>query len=262
MRDSGIDPVFYTYYDPSTCGLNFEGMMDDLSKLERGSAVMLHACAHNPTGVDPTPEQWPEMSALFKDKGLFPVFDMAYQGFASGDCDFDALGLRTFVADGHKPLLCQSFAKNMGMYGERIGAFTVVCDDAEEAAVINSQLKILIRPMYSNPPINGARIAAAVMSDPALRAEWMGEVKSMADRIITMRTSLKGNLEALGSVRRWDHIVDQIGMFCYTGMTPEQVAALAEKHSIYCTKDGRISVAGVSSGNVEYLANAMHDVTK
>lgn len=247
--------------------------------------MLFHACAHNPTGVDPKKEQWDELSQLAKDKGLFPVFDMAYQGFASGDCDRDAYGLRTFVADGHTPLLCQSYAKNMGMYGERIGAFTVVTADAEEAARVNSQLKILIRPMcaslshtptfscrftrssqscnrYSNPPINGARIAATVMGNPGLREEWMGEVKAMADRIITMRTALKQNLIDLGSTKNWDHVTDQIGMFCYTGMTADQVAKLASDHSVYCTKDGRISVAGVSSGNVEYLANAMHEVTK
>eukprot|EP00035_Acanthoeca_spectabilis_P034952 m.31750 g.31750 ORF g.31750 m.31750 type:complete len:426 (-) comp6965_c0_seq1:999-2276(-) len=262
MRDSGVVPTYYSYYDPSTCGLNFTGMLDDLSKLPSGSAVLFHACAHNPTGVDPKKEQWDELSQLAKDKGLFPVFDMAYQGFASGDCDRDAYGLRTFVADGHTPLLCQSYAKNMGMYGERIGAFTVVTADAEEAARVNSQLKILIRPMYSNPPINGARIAATVMSNPGLREEWMGEVKAMADRIITMRTALKQNLIDLGSTKNWDHVTDQIGMFCYTGMTADQVAKLASDHSVYCTKDGRISVAGVSSGNVEYLANAMHEVTK
>lgn len=262
LRDSGIEPVFYEYYNPETRGLNFEGMMDDLSKLEAGSAVMFHACAHNPTGVDPTPEQWPEMSKLCKEKGLFPIFDMAYQGFASGDTDFDAQGLRTFIKDGHNPLLCQSFAKNMGMYGERIGAFTVICDDADQAKTAESQVKILIRPMYSNPPINGARIAGTVMGDPELRSTWLGEVKDMADRIITMRTRLKGGLEGLGSALDWSHVTDQIGMFCYTGMSPEQVAQIAKDHSVYLTKDGRISIAGVSSNNVDYLANAMHEVTK
>ena len=227
-----------------------------------GSAVLFHACAHNPTGVDPSPEQWDELSALVKSKGLFPVFDMAYQGFASGDCEFDAYALRKFVADGHTPMLCQSYAKNMGLYGERIGAFTIVCNDADEAARVNSQLKIVIRPMYSNPPINGARIAATVMADPELRAEWMGEVKGMADRIITMRTQLKAYLAEHGSVRNWDHITSQIGMFCFTGLDADQVAKLAADHSVYCTKDGRISVAGVSSNNVEYLARAMHDVSK
>ena len=260
--DSGVEPVFYEYYDPSTYGLNWEGMKADLEAMDEGDVVMFHACAHNPTGVDPKPEHWTALSAICKEKGLFPVFDMAYQGFASGDCDFDATALRAFVADGHSPLLCQSFAKNMGMYGERIGAFTVVGADEEEAKRIESQLKILIRPMYSNPPINGARIAATVMSDIDLRAEWMGEVKGMADRIITMRTQLKGYLEEHGSTLNWDHVVDQIGMFCFTGLSQEQVAKMASDHSIYLTKDGRISIAGVSSANVEYLAMAMHDVTK
>lgn len=262
FRDSGLEPVFYTYYDPETRGLNFEGMMDDLSKLEAGTVVLFHACAHNPTGVDPTPEQWPEMSKLCKEQGLFAVFDMAYQGFASGDTDFDAQGLRTFIKDGHNPLLCQSYAKNMGMYGERIGAFTAVTDDAEEAKRVESQLKILIRPMYSNPPIHGARIAGTVMSDDELRKIWLGEVKDMADRIITMRTRLKGGLESLGSTHDWNHITNQIGMFCYTGLGADQVAQMATDHSVYLTKDGRISIAGVSSNNVDYLANAIHEVTK
>lgn len=262
MRDSGVEPVFYEYYDPATYGLNWDGMKADLEGLDEGDIVLFHACAHNPTGVDPKPEHWTKLSAICKAKGLFPVFDMAYQGFASGDCDFDATALRAFVADGHNPVLCQSFAKNMGMYGERIGAFTVVGADEEEAKRIESQLKILIRPMYSNPPINGARIAATVMSDADLREEWMGEVKGMADRIITMRTQLKGYLQEHGSTLNWDHVTDQIGMFCFTGLTQEQVAQMAEDHSIYLTKDGRISIAGVSSANVEYLAKAMHAVTK
>jgi len=262
MRDSGVEPVFYKYYDPETRGLDFNGMVGDMDQMERGSVVMFHACAHNPTGVDPTVEQWAEMSKICKDKGLYPVFDMAYQGFASGDTDFDAAGLRKFITDGHNPLLCQSYAKNMGMYGERIGAFTVIADDAEEAKRIESQVKILIRPMYSNPPINGARIAGHVMGDADLRQEWLGEVKTMADRIITMRSDLKSGLEGLGSTHNWDHVVNQIGMFCYTGLSTDQVALMASEHSIYLTKDGRISIAGVASGNVAYLANAIHQVTK
>jgi aspartate aminotransferase len=262
MRDSGVAPVHYKYYDPTTRGLNFNGMMDDISALPAKSLVMLHACAHNPTGVDPTAEQWPEISALVKEKDLFPIFDMAYQGFASGCCDTDAYGLRKFIEDGHNPVLCQSYAKNMGMYGERIGAFTVVCQDSEEAARVESQLKILIRPMYSNPPINGARIASTVMSDPELRALWLTEVKDMADRIITMRTQLKSYLKEYGSTHDWEHVTNQIGMFCFTGMTPEQVEAIKNDWSVYLTKDGRISIAGVSSNNVAYLAEAMHAVTK
>jgi len=262
FKHAGFDVGGYTYYDPSTCGLNFAGAMADISAIPEGSVIMLHACAHNPTGVDPTPEQWKEMSAVIKQRGLLPFFDMAYQGFASGDIDTDAFGLRQFVADGHNVLLSQSFSKNMGLYGERTGAFTVVCADGEEAARVESQVKIIVRPLYSNPPRHGARIAAEVMSDPNLRAQWLVDVKTMADRIISMRTQLKDGLAANGSSKNWQHITDQIGMFCFTGMTPAQVEQITKEYSVYLTKDGRISVAGISSSNVGYLAEAMHAVTK
>ena len=139
--------------------------MEDIKNIPEGSVILLHACAHNPTGVDPTPEQWKEMSAVIKQRGLLPYFDMAYQGFASGDVDKDAFALRQFIADGHNVLLAQSFAKNMGLYGERVGAFTVVCADQQEAARVESQIKILIRPMYSNPPRHGARVATEVRTE-------------------------------------------------------------------------------------------------
>jgi len=191
-----------------------------------------------------------------------PYFDMAYQGFASGDMDRDAAALRLFVDEGHTVLLAQSFAKNMGLYGERAGAFTVQCKDKEEAARVESQIKIIVRPLYSNPPRHGARIAAEVMTNPALREEWMRDVKTMADRIIGMRTALREGLAKEGSSHNWQHITDQIGMFCFTGMTAEQVGNIIKDHSVYLTKDGRISMAGVTSGNVGHLAKAMHDVTK
>jgi len=187
---------------------------------------------------------------------------MAYQGFASGDIDRDASAVRHFVAQGHNILLSQSFAKNMGLYGERVGAFTVVCANPDEAKRVESQLKIIIRPMYSNPPCNGARIASTIMNDADLRQQWLSEVKGMADRIISMRTELKDNLAKEGSSLDWSHITDQIGMFCFTGLKPEQVQKMTQDHSVYLTKDGRISVAGVSSGNVGHLAYAMHQVTK
>lgn len=158
---------------------------------------MLHACAHNPTGVDPTPEQWQELSALIKKKNLFPFFDMAYQGFASGSVDRDALAVRLFIKDGHQIALAQSYAKNMGLYGERAGAFSLITSSKEEAERTLSQIKILIRPMYSNPPINGARLVATILGSPELRKEWLGDVKLMADRIISMRTLLRTNLVSL-----------------------------------------------------------------
>ncbi|KAJ2306997.1 aspartate transaminase aat1, partial [Coemansia sp. RSA 2705] len=190
-------------------------------------------------------------------------FDMAYQGFATGDADRDAAALRAFVAGGKAPVvLSQSFAKNMGLYGERVGTFSIVGADAAERDRLLSQLKILVRPLYSNPPVHGARIAAEVLTQPELRQEWLGEVKTMADRIIGMRQALRARLEQLGSAQSWAHITDQIGMFCFTGLKPEQVDRLAREFHIYLTRDGRVSMAGISSSNVSYLAESIHAVTK
>lgn len=259
---SGMEVKSYRYYDPSTCALDFKGMIDDINKIPEGSVILLHACAHNPTGVDPKPEQWKELSAVVKKKKLFPYFDMAYQGFASGDVDKDALAVRLFLEDGHSIALAQSYAKNMGLYGERVGAFSLVCDSAEEAKRVMSQVKILIRPLYSNPPIHGARLVQTILSKPDLRKLWLGDVKKMADRIISMRTKIVQGLKSEGSSHNWQHITDQIGMFCFTGLKPNQVERLTKEFSIYLTKDGRISVAGVTSSNVGYLAHAIHQVTK
>jgi len=159
-------------------------------------------------------------------------------------------------------ILCQSFAKNFGLYGERIGCLSMVAKDAEEADRLLSQLKILIRPTYSNPPIHGARIVATVLNDPVLEKQWYAECKLMADRIITMRTALVGGLVSAGSTKNCDHVTNQIGMFCFSGMTPEQVEKLRTEYHIYMTKNGRISMAGVTSKNVSYLAESMHAVTK
>lgn len=289
FRHSGLSVKQYKYYDPKTCGLDFQGALDDISvsinslelvycsiqtasfecvfifflqKIPERSIILLHACAHNPTGVDPTPAQWQELSALIKKKNLYPYFDMAYQGFASGSVDKDAFAVRLFISDGHQICLAQSFAKNMGLYGERAGAFSLITSSKEEADRTMSQLKILIRPMYSNPPIHGARIVSTILSSPDLRAEWLQDVKGMADRIIAVRSTLRKNLENLGSKRNWQHITDQIGMFCFTGMNAEQSTRLSTDFSIYLTKDGRISMAGVTSKNVEYLAHGIHEVTK
>ncbi|CAJ0592893.1 unnamed protein product [Cylicocyclus nassatus] len=258
----GVDVKNYRYYDKNTCGFDEAGALEDISKIPKGSVILLHACAHNPTGVDPTRDQWKKISEVCKKNDLFVFFDMAYQGFASGDVDGDAFAVRHFIDQGHNICLAQSFAKNMGLYGERVGAYSVICENKEEAARVASQLKILIRPMYSNPPIHGARIATKILSDGVLYKQWLSDVKEMATRIICMRSQLKELLKAEGSSRDWEHITNQIGMFCFTGINPEQVEKLIKEHSIYLTKDGRISVAGISSGNVGYLAKALHAVTK
>ena len=175
--------------------------------------MLLHACAHNPTGVDPTQEQWREISNIVREKRLFPFFDMAYQGFASGSTSRDAFAVRHFVQEGHQIALAQSFAKNMGLYGERVGAFSLTTADAEERARVDSQLKIVIRPMYSNPPVHGARIANTILNSPELYAQWETEVKGMADRIISMREKLYDTLVGLNTPGEWGHIKSQIGMF-------------------------------------------------
>ncbi|KAI9824546.1 MAG: aspartate transaminase aat1 [Thelocarpon impressellum] len=277
LKDSGLEVAKYRYYDKDTIGLDFEGMVEDITAAPRGSVFLLHACAHNPTGIDPTEAQWRQIGEAVKAGGHFAFFDMAYQGFASGDTDKDAFAVRHFIDEGHDIVLAQSFAKNMvrpggqdgratsaddgqGLYGERVGAFSVVCASAEERERVDSQIKILVRPLYSNPPVHGARIAAEILNDRGLNAQWLGEVKGMADRIITMRALLRKKLEELGSRHDWSHITSQIGMFAYTGLTPEQMDKLAKEHSVYATKDGRISVAGITSDNVGRLAEAIKAV--
>ena len=260
FSDAGLSVEQYRYYDKKTIGLDFEGMIADIKNAPKGSIFLFHACAHNPTGVDPTQEQWKEISNAVKQQGHYAFFDMAYQGFASGDTDKDAFALRHFVKEGHNVSLCQSFAKNMGLYGERVGSFSIVAESPEEKKRIDSQIKILVRPMYSNPPIHGARIASEILNNPSLYKQWLDEVKEMADRIITMRALLKENLEKLGSKHDWSHITSQIGMFAYTGLDAEAMDKLAKEHSVYATKDGRISVAGITSDNVGRLAEAIYAV--
>mmetsp|Transcript_54074 Transcript_54074/g.73889 ORF Transcript_54074/g.73889 Transcript_54074/m.73889 type:complete len:429 (-) Transcript_54074:262-1548(-) len=262
MRDGGLEVKHYNYYDQETCGLNLAGMLDDIRAAPKKSVFLLHACAHNPTGVDPTPDQWRAISDACKEMDHFVFFDFAYQGFASGDAVCDAFALRHFIDEGHLVLMSQSFSKNFGLYGERAGALSAVCADKEERDRVQSQMKILIRPMYSNPPIHGARLVSTILKDAQLRSQWEKDCLGMASRITSMRASLVESLKSQGSKKSWGHVTDQIGMFCYSGLSPDEVEAAKNEHSVYMTKDGRISMAGVTSENVEYLAYAMHEVTK
>lgn len=261
FQQAGLETGTYRYYKPSTCGLDYEGLLEDINAMADKQVILLHASAHNPTGVDPTEQQWMTISNAIKAKGHFVLFDMAYQGFASGSPDKDAFAVRYFVDQGHDIALSQSFAKNLGLYGHRIGAAAILLQDKEEATRVKSQVKILARAMYSNPPIHGARIVKIVLGDPILRAQWMGEVGDMASRIILMRKMLREELERLGSTRPWNHITEQIGMFCFSGLSPEQVQKLQSDHHIYMTSNGRISMAGLSSKTVGQLAKAIHSVT-
>ncbi|OMJ90755.1 hypothetical protein SteCoe_6832 [Stentor coeruleus] len=262
IQHSGLEFIEYTYYDPNTKGLNIEDFLGEIDSAPKNSIFLLHACAHNPTGVDPSQDQWREIQDLMARKQHLAIFDMAYQGFASGDVDKDAFAVRLFANEENPMIVMQSFAKNFGLYGERIGNLSVVCNSSQEVDRVSSQLKILARPMYSNPPIYGSRIVSTILGNPELKNQWLVDVKTMADRIINMRSSLVKLLESKGSLHDWSHIVKQIGMFAYTGLLPENCNELMDKHHIYLTMDGRISMAGLNSKNVEYVAEAIETVTR
>lgn len=260
-KDSGLDWKEYNYYNPNNFGLNFNGMVGDIEKAPEGSIFLLHACAHNPTGVDLSHTEWDQIYDLISKKNHVAFFDSAYQGFASGDTNKDAYGPRKFVNSGYQILLAQSFAKNFGLYGERIGCFSTVCEDTSEKDRVLSQVKILARAMYSNPPIYGAKVVSTVLNTPDLNKQWLADVKTMADRIITMRSELVKNLKDCGSKRDWSHITNQIGMFAFTGLNAEQCQKLMKEHHVYLTMDGRISLAGLNTKNVHYVANAVFKVS-
>jgi aspartate aminotransferase len=238
----------YSYYHPATRGLDFAGFTAALRGAPEGSIILLHACAHNPTGVDPTRDQWKEIAVIMRERNLFPFFDCAYQGFASGDLDNDAWAVRYFVEQGFELCIAQSFSKNLGLYGERAGCFHFVSPPSEAAVDatvrIGSQLAIVQRSEISNPPAYGARIADKVLNDPVLFEEWKEQLRTMAGRIIDMRETLVQKLKELGTPGDWSHVIKQIGMFSFTGLTEAQVQRLREEAHIYMTKNGRISMVG------------------
>jgi len=204
----GMDVRKYRYFDKKTKGLDFAGMIEDLKNATPGSCVLLHTCAHNPTGVDPTMQQWKQIAQVCKEKSLYPFFDTAYQGFVTGDLDKDGQGLRYFLDQGFEMVIAQSFAKIMGLYGERTGALHFVCKDKATAAKVLSQVKIIIRVNYSSPPRHGARIAAMILNEPGLRQQWLDELVAVTDRITAMRKLLRSTLEKIGAKGTWNHVTD------------------------------------------------------
>lgn len=264
FNNVGLPTAQYPYFDKKTKGLDFEGMTQALRDAPDRSIILLHPCAHNPTGVDPTLDQWKELAAIIRQKNHFPFFDSAYQGFASGNLTRDAAAVRYFIEQGFELLLAQSFAKNFGLYGERAGCFHAITGPGPSAAEtitrIASQLAILQRSEISNPPLYGARIASTVLNDAKLFAEWEENLTAMSGRIISMRQALRSKLEELGTPGTWNHITDQIGMFSFTGLTEEQVLRLRNEAHVYMTKNGRISMAGLNTKNIDYFAKAVHKV--
>jgi len=262
FKRAGLESKEYTYYKPETRGFDFDGMMAALKGMQAGDAVLLHAVAHNPTGVDPTPEQWKAIVKECKERKLVPLLDNAYQGYASGDLAQDGMAGRLFEESGLEYFVAQSFAKNFGLYGERIGYVHVRCATKEAADAVLSQLKILVRQAYSSPPRHGAAIVYKVLTTPKLKSQWLGELKFMSERINKMRAALRSAIEAKGTPGTWNHITDQIGMFSFTGLTTPQVDRMVNEFSIYMTKDGRISVAGLNPGNVPYVAECIDKVVR
>jgi len=260
FQKSGLEPKSYRYLNSKTLGLDYEGMIADLKAAPDRSIICLHACAHNPTGIDPTEEQWKGIAEVMRQKGHFTFFDMAYQGFASGSLEKDSFAIRLFAQRDFELVVSQSFAKNFGLYGERVGALHVLTTSEERAKAIVSQICLVIRPMYSNPPTFGARIVSTVLGNPELFAEWKQNLLTMSGRITQVRHLLFEELKKLKTPGRWDHIVEQIGMFTYTGLNEKQCERLISEFHIYLLKSGRISMAGINTGNVAYLAQAMHAV--
>mmetsp|Transcript_35156 Transcript_35156/g.74810 ORF Transcript_35156/g.74810 Transcript_35156/m.74810 type:complete len:411 (-) Transcript_35156:61-1293(-) len=263
FKKAGLTVKEYPYYKPETRGFDFEGMIKALTDVATpGSMVLLHACAHNPTGVDPTEEQWREIAAIMKEKRLVPLLDSAYQGYASGSLDKDAFATRLFVNMGFEMFMCQSFAKNLGLYGERMGMLHVVCSNEIEAKTVLSQLKMVIRPMYSSPPIHGALLVKKILGNPEYFAAWKQELAEMAERILEVRSLLRKGLETKGTPGSWNHITDQIGMFSFTGLTPPQCQRLITEHHIYLLTSGRISLAGLNKGNIQYMVDCVDEVVR
>ncbi|KAI0317849.1 aspartate aminotransferase [Amylostereum chailletii] len=258
FRNVGVEPVTYAYYDPQTIGLDYAGFTRALEAAAEGSVFLLHACAHNPTGVDPTEAQWAAVAEVVLRKKHYAFFDSAYQGFASGDLDRDAQAVRYFAGRGVPMLVCQSFAKNAGLYGERVGALHLVSPTKEAAARVRSQLSVLQRSEISNPPSYGARVVSLILNDRTLFEEWKADIRTMAGRIIEMRKEVYRLLtEELKTPGKWEHIVNQIGMFSFTGITPAQSERMVEKAHVYMTANGRISMAGLNTKNVEYFARSL-----
>jgi len=241
-------------------GLDLEGLIEDIKNAPDGSIIILHACAHNPTGVDPTQEQWKSIAEVLKSKKHIPFFDCAYQGFATGSLERDRFAMEYFANQGFEFFIAQSFAKNFGMYGERVGCFHIVCK-AETSEKVASQLKLVARPMYSNPPTFGARIVTTVLKNPELYNEWKQNLITMSSQIKQVRELLYKELtETLKTPGDWRHILNQIGMFTYTGLSEAQCDRLTKDFHIYLLKSGRISMTGINTSNVAYLAKAINAV--
>ncbi len=253
---AGFEVHDYTYYNPATRSLDFDGMLAAIKAMPAGSIIVLHACCHNPTGVDPSNEQWQEIITAVRAGELIPFLDMAYQGFAEG-VEADGQVVKHFAATPGPLFVSSSFSKSFSLYGERVGALSIVAGDKDEAARVLSQLKRVIRTNYSNPPTHGGALVAAALSDPDAMTLWKRELGQMRERIKAMRLALHSKLKVYAPHANFDNILTQRGMFSYSGLTQGQVKRLREEHSIYAVDSGRICVAALNERNVDYVAKAI-----
>ena len=256
FEGAGIAVNSYPYYDAASGGVRFDVMLDTLRTLPAGSVVLLHACCHNPTGVDLSRAQWDELVPLLIERKLIPYLDLAYQGFGDG-IEEDAYAVRALASTGASFFIANSFSKSMSVYGERCGALSVVCPDAKQAEHVLGQMKYTVRRNYSSPPIHGGQIVAHVLADADLRPLWESELAAMRTRILAMRKSLHGVISAKVPGRNFDYFLTQRGMFSYTGLSAAQVDRLRDEFAVYLVRSGRICVAGLNVGNVERTAAAM-----
>lgn len=258
---AGFEVAVYPYYDAATHGLDFAGMRAALRAAPARTIVVLHACCHNPTGVDPTPAQWQEIVGIVRERGLVPMLDLAYQGFAEG-LEADSAPVRAFSASGADTFVASSFSKSFSLYGERVGALTIVTASADDAKRVLSQLKRVIRTNYSNPPTHGGALVAAVLADSRLRARWEADLGAMRERIKSMREALVTALEKRLPGRDFSYMRRQRGMFSYSGLSAGQVERLRKEYGIYALSTGRICVAALNTRNVEYVADAIATVVR
>jgi aromatic-amino-acid transaminase len=259
FTNAGFTVEGYRYYDAANRGVDFDGMLADLNAAAAGTVVVLHACCHNPTGYDITPAQWDQVVAAVKAKGLVAFLDMAYQGFGYG-LQEDGAVIQQFVASGLTFFVSTSFSKSFSLYGERVGALSVLCESKEEADRVLSQLKIVIRTNYSNPPTHGGAVVAAVLGTPELRAQWEAELGEMRVRIKAMRQKLVDGLKAAGVKQDMSFITTQIGMFSYSGLTKDQMVRLRNEFGVYGTDTGRMCVAALNSKNIDYVCASIAKV--
>lgn len=256
FESAGYQVLEYTYFDPKTRGVNFDGMVRSLESFPAKTLVVLHACCHNPTGADLTTEQWEKIIVICQARQLIPFLDIAYQGFAKG-IEEDGTAVRMFADSGMSFFVSSSFSKSFSLYGERVGALSIVTQSKEESARVLSQLKRIIRTNYSNPPTHGAAIVATVLNSPKLRQMWEDELAAMRERIKAMRQGLKEKLAAAGVQQDFSFIEAQRGMFSYSGLTTDQVAQLQEHDGIYALSTGRICVAALNTKNIDRVAQAI-----